>query len=95
LHSLSLYKINLSMKSGKAILGLIAGLAAGAVIGVLLAPDKGSETRKKFAKKGEDIADDLKQKFNDFIDNLANNNKEKEENPETAEGSSESSESKS
>ncbi|RYF85749.1 MAG: YtxH domain-containing protein, partial [Chitinophagaceae bacterium] len=35
------------MSTSKTLLGLAAGAAIGAVAGLLLAPDKGSETRKK------------------------------------------------
>ncbi|WP_130733573.1 YtxH domain-containing protein [Flavobacterium sp. J27] len=56
------------MKANKAILGVVAGLAAGAVIGVLLAPDKGSNTRKKIGKK----ANELKDTFKEGIDNTVN-----------------------
>ncbi|MEP7170360.1 MAG: YtxH domain-containing protein [Bacteroidota bacterium] len=55
------------MKSGKAILGVLAGLAAGTILGILLAPDKGTNTRKKISKKGEAYLDNLKSKFEDFL----------------------------
>lgn len=45
---------------------LLAGFALGVLAGVLLAPDRGSDTRKKIAQKGND----LKNKFNDFVDTL-------------------------
>jgi gas vesicle protein len=46
---------------------LLAGFAAGLIVGVLFAPDKGSSTRKKIADTGAD----LKDKFNDFVDGLS------------------------
>lgn len=56
------------MSSGKVLLGLLAGVAAGALLGVLFAPDKGTVTRRKIAKKTEDYADGLTEKFNEFLD---------------------------
>ena len=58
------------MNSGKVLLGLLAGVAAGALLGVLFAPDKGSVTRKKITRKSEDYADGLTEKFNEFLDTL-------------------------
>jgi len=48
-------------------LGLLGGLAAGAVLGILLAPDKGSSTRKKLIDKGHDYADGLKSKYDSLL----------------------------
>jgi len=59
------------MGSGKLLLGVLAGVAAGAVLGILFAPAKGSDTRKKIAKKGEDFTDGLKEKFNEFLDGIS------------------------
>jgi gas vesicle protein len=59
------------MDSGKVLLGLLAGVAAGALLGVLFAPEKGSVTRSKISKKGEDYVDNLKDKFNEFIEGMS------------------------
>jgi len=59
------------MSSGKVLLGVLAGLAAGALLGILFAPEKGSVTRKKMSKKAENYADGLKEKFNEFLDNIS------------------------
>jgi gas vesicle protein len=57
--------------SGKVLLGVLAGVATGAVLGILFAPDKGSETRKKIAQKGEDYVDGLKGKFDELVSNIS------------------------
>lgn len=56
------------MSSGKILLGVIAGVAAGAALGILFAPDKGANTRKKIMRKGDEYADELGDKFNEFIE---------------------------
>jgi gas vesicle protein len=58
------------MSSSKVLLGFVAGAAAGALAGILFAPDKGSATRKKIASKAGDLGDSVKASFNDFVDDL-------------------------
>jgi gas vesicle protein len=70
LHSFIKLKINF-MSTGKIITGLAAGLAAGAVLGILFAPDKGVETRKKIAQKGSDLKDSIKSRFSSLVDEVA------------------------
>jgi gas vesicle protein len=45
--------------AAKILLGFIAGAAIGGALGILLAPDKGSETRRRMAEKGSDIGDSI------------------------------------
>lgn len=59
------------MSTGKVLLGVTAGVAAGALLGVLFAPAKGSETRKNISKKGEDLVDELKEKFNNLLEMMS------------------------
>ena len=56
------------MSTGKVVLGTVAGLAIGGVLGILFAPDKGSTTRQLIMDKGNDYADELKSKYDDFTD---------------------------
>ncbi|MBL0358238.1 MAG: YtxH domain-containing protein [Chitinophagaceae bacterium] len=49
--------------TGKIITAVAAGAAVGAVLGILFAPDKGSETRKKINDQGRKVAGDLKNQF--------------------------------
>lgn len=58
------------MDSTKLVLGVLAGVAVGATLGILFAPDKGSETRRKLAGKGGEYIDQIEDKFNDFIDTV-------------------------
>ena len=59
------------MNTGKSVLGILAGVAIGSVMGLLLAPDKGSSTRKKIKNKSDVLVDDLKQKLNNLVDGLS------------------------
>lgn len=54
----------------KMIGALLLGAAVGGALGILLAPDKGSETRKKILAKGDDLTEGLKDKFQDFLDEI-------------------------
>jgi gas vesicle protein len=58
------------MSTGKVVLGVLAGVATGALIAVLFAPDKGTETRKKISKKGRELTDELKDKIEEVIDHI-------------------------
>lgn len=58
------------MENGKVLLGVLAGVAAGATLGILFAPDSGVNTRKKIVRKGEDYASNLKSQFNHLAESL-------------------------
>jgi gas vesicle protein len=58
------------MNSGKLLLGVLAGAAAGALAGVLLAPHKGTVTRKKISRNSGYLVDQVKGKFNELLDNI-------------------------
>lgn len=62
--------------NSKTVVALIAGLAAGAALGVLFAPDKGDETRDKLSQSLKDLTDTVKDKAAGELDAL-NNFKEK------------------
>jgi len=55
------------MSRGRIFLGALAGVAAGALIGILFAPDKGTSTRKKIIDKGEDYVENLKERINGLL----------------------------
>jgi gas vesicle protein len=58
------------MSKQKLLIGVLAGAAAGATLGILFAPDKGSSTRKRFSRKTYAYTDELEEKFNNLIDNI-------------------------
>lgn len=56
--------------TAKAILGFAIGAAAGVAMGLLFAPDKGSETRKKIQNKAVHLKDDIVETVSEKLDDL-------------------------
>lgn len=56
--------------NSKVLAALLAGLAAGAAIGILFAPEKGSETRDKLSDSLKTLGDSIKDRAADEIGNL-------------------------
>lgn len=57
--------------SSKIALGVLGGVAIGAIAGILFAPAKGKDTRKKILDNGKGYVDDLKNKFDDLKNDIS------------------------
>ncbi len=51
----------------KVVGSLLLGAAIGGILGILFAPNKGSETRKKIMASKDDLTEAMKDKVNRFI----------------------------
>lgn len=54
----------------KGVVALLVGLAAGAALGILFAPDKGDETRDRLGESLRNLGDSIKETAAAEIDNL-------------------------
>lgn len=59
------------MSKGKAVFGTMIGLAAGTLVGILMAPEKGSALRRQIRDKSDSYLDELKSKFDELFDSLS------------------------
>ena len=59
------------MKAGKVLLGVISGAAAGAAVGMLFAPKKGSDTRKQIADRSNEYVNGTKSRFSGMVDDVS------------------------
>ena len=58
------------MNNGKILLGVVAGIVTGAALGLLLAPDKGSSTRRKISRRSQYLADSVNEKMEEKFEEL-------------------------
>ncbi len=56
----------------KIILGTLAGISIGAIIGMLYAPEKGSTTRRNLSEKGDETMKQMKSMYNDLANSISN-----------------------
>lgn len=57
--------------SSNILIGLLAGLAAGAALGLLIAPESGTETRDKLSRSLNDLGESIKYRAAAEIEKLA------------------------
>jgi gas vesicle protein len=62
--------------SGKMIAALLLGAAAGATMGVLFAPDKGSELRRRIVGRASELGEEITDRFTDLKDRVTSRGEE-------------------
>lgn len=60
------------MNSSKVLLGVLGGVAVGAIAGILFAPAKGARTRQRIMDQGKGYVKDAKEKFEKVTKDFSN-----------------------
>ncbi len=56
--------------ASKIMASLILGITIGSVLGILFAPDNGKSTRKKILGKKDELAQAVREQFNDLMESV-------------------------
>ncbi|WP_407429947.1 YtxH domain-containing protein [Arcticibacter sp.] len=75
--------------NSKVLVALLAGVAAGAALGILFAPERGTETRDRLNDALKNLGDTIKDRAAEEIDNLSSLKEKIVENLKTTLGSAE------
>lgn len=59
------------MRTGKIALGVISGVVAGAALGMLFAPKKGADTRRRIADRSNEYVSGTRTKINDLMNDVS------------------------
>lgn len=62
-----------SDNSGYVAVALVAGLAAGAILSILFAPESGEDTRRKISGKAKDLGDAARDKYTSLKNKITGN----------------------
>ncbi len=54
----------------KSLPGILLGLAAGVIVGVLMAPESGKKTRKRISSESDNFFSDLQDQLQDGLDSI-------------------------
>ncbi|PRY53950.1 gas vesicle protein [Arcticibacter pallidicorallinus] len=75
--------------NSKVLVALLAGVAAGAALGILFAPERGTETRDRLNDALKNLGDTIKDRAAEEIDNLSSLKEKIVENLKTTLGTAE------
>jgi len=75
--------------NSKVLVALLAGVAAGAALGILFAPERGTETRDRLNDALKNLGDTIKDRAAEEIDNLSSLREKIVENLKTTLGTAE------
>lgn len=59
------------MRTGKIVLGVVSGALAGAAVGMLFAPKKGADTRRKIADRSNEYVSGTRTKINELMNDVS------------------------
>ncbi len=58
------------MRSDRILLGIMAGAALGAIAGILLAPEKGTTTRRRIVEAGDGLKNAVQEKVDGLVQSV-------------------------